>query len=521
MIRFLLRLPGVRHLHQRQLLFPVLVLLVVAGVLAHGALDRTRTARAARDAPDAAVVGAPDPPLPAASRPPLRGDLEKTPLTYFSDYWAQLASEVRAYVVPLGTTGHGGLVIAQGLAVTSTAAADAVTAAEARTRLALEAAATGAAGEAITAGEAGAADGAGGAGDSAAADGAGAADGADGAGAPDGEFVAVNTGPPERALPAVRAVDRAAGLALVEVAPHLQPFEMASARALPSGSYVGAVTLDASGAASITPGYLVSASAAGPAAAAGAAGAAGDDLVISAPPPWDAVAAVVDLDGALIGVTYRAPDGARTLSVDALRRVIGRMQRSERCRAIAVSALNTGVLELLATDGLLIEHVVAEAFVPEPSLRPGDVLLEWDGAPVTTVDDFHARYDALDAGALVRYRVVRGPRRVAGATVMPDADCRAEAPPLVRLVRLGLAARWAMTDASDGPGWIVTTVAPDGAADRAGIAEGDRLAAVDGRAAGGPGQRETLERLDARERPVLIAVRRDGRMKLAAVTPPE
>ena len=503
MIRFLLRLPGVRHLHQRQLLFPVLVLLVVAGVLAHGALDRTRTARAARDAPDAAVVGAPDPPLPAASRPPLRGDLEKTPLTYFSDYWAQLASEVRAYVVPLGTTGHGGLVIAPGLAVTSTAAADAVTAAEARTRLALEAAATGATGEAITAGE------------------AGAADGADGAGAPDVEFVAVNTGLPERALPAVRAVDRAAGLALVEVAPHLQPFEMASARALPSGSYVGAVTLDASGAASITPGYLVSASAAGPAAAAGAAGAAGDDLVISAPPPWDAVAAVVDLDGALIGVTYRAPDGARTLSVDALRRVIGRMQRSERCRAIAVSALNTGVLELLATDGLLIEHVVAEAFVPEPSLRPGDVLLEWDGAPVTTVDDFHARYDALDAGALVRYRVVRGPRRVAGATVMPDADCRAEAPPLVRLVRLGLAARWAMTDASDGPGWIVTTVAPDGAADRAGIAEGDRLAAVDGRAAGGPGQRDTLERLDDRERPVLIAVRRDGRMKLAAVTPPE
>lgn len=528
MTRFLLRLPGVRHLHERQLLFPVLVLLVVAGVLVHGALDRSRAARAAREALDIANAAPPEPPRPPASRLSLRGDLEKTPLTYFSDYWGQLALEVRPHIVALAD-GHAGLVIEPGLAVTSAAAATAVIAAEARDHLGLEAAAllgTGGEGDgeapAVT-GEAAAPALAGNTGESGIAEEAAGLGEANAGGKADVEFGLQESVAEEPARSAVQAVDRVSGLALVAVPTDVPPFEMASARGLPSGSYVGTVTLDALDAPSIVPGYLVSAHA--PATAAGAAGdgrgEVDDDLVISTPLAGEAVAAVVDLDGVLVGVTYPAPDGPRTLTVHTLRRLVDRMQRSEPCRAIAVSVPSAAVLELLQAEGLLVEHVVAEAFVPEPSIQPGDVLVEWDGEPVTSVEAFHASYDALGAGTLVRYRVVRGRRRAAGGTVMPDAECRAEEPPAVRLVRLGLVARWEVTDTSDEPGWMVTTVVPNGPAHRAGLGEGDRLIAVDGRAVGDAGQRDVLERLDARERPILIAARHQGRMKLAAVTPPE
>ena len=45
----------------------------------------------------------------------------------------------------------------------------------------------------------------------------------------------------------VLAVDRALGLALVAAPPGVAPFERSSAQTLPSGSYVGFLTLDASG----------------------------------------------------------------------------------------------------------------------------------------------------------------------------------------------------------------------------------------------------------------------------------
>ncbi len=46
---------------------------------------------------------------PALARPAIRGDLEKTPLTYFSDYWAQLGEEARDYIVLVGPGCHAGV----------------------------------------------------------------------------------------------------------------------------------------------------------------------------------------------------------------------------------------------------------------------------------------------------------------------------------------------------------------------------------------------------------------------------
>lgn len=488
----MLRLPGVRHLHERQLLFPALVLLVVAGVLVHGALDRERAARADPGGDDAAGVqpiGADQRELgiplraPAGARLSLRGDLEKTPLTYFSDYWGQLASEMGSHLLEVGATGESGLVIEPGLAVTSIAAADALLAVEARSRLAA----------AIDQ----------------AAETAGNGDEADGADATETETeTETEAAGWATASSGVRAIDRDEGLALIEVDEALPPFVDGDPRALASGSYVGAVSLDPAGAPSITPGYLVSAVATG-------------DLQVSFAPPASGLAAVVDLDGLLVGVMYRAPDGARTVAVDAFRRKLDQLAQPEPCRAISVAQLDVGVLDLLGRRGLLIDKVVASAFLPEPSLRPGDVLIEWNGEPVNSVEGFEATYDALEAGEVVRYRVIRGRRTVAGGTVLPDAECRAEAPALVRLLRLGMEVEW--RDEADSAGWIVTTVVPDSPAGRSGIIEGDRLLTVDGRAVVADGSvraRTALERLDTTDSPLLFSLGRGDRVTLAAIMPP-
>ena len=177
MARFFLRLPGVRSLHDRQLLFPVVVVVVVVAVLVQGALDR-----AARDlTPNASVVAVEPSPLAQTSRPALRGNLEKTPLTYFADYWAQLATEVGAHLIAVGPSRVGSVAIGPGIAVTTLVAADALDAEVARIRLALDATE-----------------------------------------AEDSTQEAV------RSVSAVRAVDRGLGLAIVEIEAAVEPFATAS-----------------------------------------------------------------------------------------------------------------------------------------------------------------------------------------------------------------------------------------------------------------------------------------------------
>ena len=76
----------------------------------------------------------------------------------------------------------------------------------------------------------------------------------------------------------------------------------------------------------------------------------------------------------------------------------------------------------------MIEYVHPAAFHPEPSLRGGDILLEWGEEDVTSAEQFRQLYDAGVPGDLVRYRVLRNHRRIAGGTVVPDAECRAGRP---------------------------------------------------------------------------------------------
>ena len=464
MVRFLLALPGIRRLYNRQLLFPIVVLLVVFIVLVDGAIDRVD--QEARDAASASASGLATQPAPPPPRPILRGVLEKTPLTYFSDYWAQLAEVVGPNLVGIGRTQVTGVVVEAGLAVTTLEGAETLEAERARTVLAQEA---GTSAETLASDE-------------------------------------------RVSYPFVRAVDREFGLAVVEIEATYEPFTVANVSQMPSGSYVGAVFLENTGRSVIAPGYLVSSQ------LGSELGPKENDLQTSLLPSARGVSAVVDLDGALVGVLYSSPHGPRSLTLASLRRVIDLMAESLPCRAITVSSIDDEALALLDVDsGLLVTDVIEEAFVPEPSVRSGDVLLEWGGESVSTVDNFIERYDSTGAGGLVRYRVLRGQRRVDGGTVLPDTECRTDRPAMVRLGALGIILRWS-EGASAQTGWTVETIAEGGYADVAGIQEGDVVSAVNGAILDGVGQQSILERISLDDGPQLVTLRRDGQSRLAVMT---
>ena len=102
-----------RVLHKRQLLFPTVVVLVVAGVLVQGALERD---------PPTVLTGelvAEESVQPVAPRTVIRADLEKTPLTYQSDYWNQLAEGARANLILVGPSRTAAVLIGPRLALTT------------------------------------------------------------------------------------------------------------------------------------------------------------------------------------------------------------------------------------------------------------------------------------------------------------------------------------------------------------------------------------------------------------------
>ena len=115
------RLPlssSIRRLHERGLVVPSLVVLVVVALLVQGFL-----ARGNGDAPEEPIPAA----VSAPTTSPFRPDLEKIPLTYFSDYWLQLGERTHQLLVSLGEAQMTGVRVSPGYALGSIAAADAVT----------------------------------------------------------------------------------------------------------------------------------------------------------------------------------------------------------------------------------------------------------------------------------------------------------------------------------------------------------------------------------------------------------
>ncbi len=490
-MRSILELPIVRDLHRQNLLLPAILLLAVAGVLIQGALNRQPPAEAS----EGPKLSLPSPP----SLPNFRPDLEKTPLTYFSDYWQQLSSRAKGKIVLIGDGRFPGVVVAPGIALTSADAADDVLRKQAERRAALK----------TEAPEQNPAE---------------PAEPASGEGLDESLETKSSrpAGPPAERY-RLLGVDSELKLALFELA---RPFQAAAftpvdPATLRPGMYLAAVSLNTAGEVWIAPGYLISPRV--PSAAKAERDSFETSIVF---PRSGRTAAIVDLDGSLLGVALPSGHGMRLLSSEAVLRIVDRLRDQQPCRAIDVATLSDPLLKLLGvSNGVVVEEVRKDAFVPAPSLRPGDVLLQWNRQPVVDATDFQRLYDAQEPGTLAPYVVLRNRKRVSGATRMPGPDCRPEGEPLEVFPKIGLTLQWGQTPGSgaDGviDGWKVLAVSEDSPAAEAAVERDDWIIAMDGVTLTTPDAKRPLEAFERKPRSLALTLWRNGRVKLLLVPPPK
>jgi len=412
----------------------------VAVILVHGLAVRQRGAPEPSESPKVE-------PTPVASA--LRPDLEKTPLSYYSDYWRQVGERVQPKIVLVGSRSTPALVVAPGLAVSSP-------------RVAEERA--------------------------------------------EASFKLLGGGPES-------------GLALLSIAPSTPAgvFVPSDPASLHAGLLVAAVSLTADGRLLVAPGYLTSAPVPPEDERAPFDEGEEDSLEVSiAFPHALPAAAIVDLDGNLVGAAFDVGGSLRLLSSETLIRVVERLRSRPFCYGIEVAAIDERVKDLLGvTGGVIVERVRETSFVPGPSIREGDVLLEWGGRGIASPEEFRRSYEAQTPGALVAFEVRRGRRRVSGGTVMPGSDCRPAGGSPILLSGIGMT-----IGRTDGPdaGWEVLTLTSGGPAARAGIVVSDRVLHVDGLELR-QGGLEVLQGFERRPRALPILVRRDRRVRLLAVSP--
>ena len=198
------------------------------------------------------------------------------------------------------------------------------------------------------------------------------------------------------------------------------------------------------------------------------------------------------------------------------------IQERRPCLSIETTDLTEEVRGILRVrSGVLVERVRQDAFLPEPSVQAGDILLRWDGKEVNGAEEWKQIYGDQEPGSLVRYVLQRGGRRVSGATRMPGPDCHPVARSMETFVALGLVLRWdAGIDHGPPEGWTVMGAVSDAPAARAGLLRGDRVVAVQGRALTFRNRRRDLEPFERGDSTLALTVWRGERVQLIAVSPP-
>ena len=477
-----LKIPVIRSLHGRGLLFPAAVLLIVAGVLVYGAFNREPAVEAARSTKTEAA-----PPSYGGNRP----DVEKTILAYESDFWLQLAQGARSKIDLVSSKHIPAVYVSPTLAVASIVAAEELIRDSRRQQLLEERAALR------------------------------QSDGAAHAPPNEGDSTAAGREDLDESMRLV-AVDARLGIALFELPePTEHPFTLVNPANLPPGSFLAAITVEADKRLRISPGYLVSAE---------KTGVADDDAesfevsfdLGEAPP----TAAVVDLDGNLAGLAVRSGEGTRFLSAPAVSRLVERLAKQPPCFSIEVADLPASAAKMLGLQGgVFVERVLEDSFKPTPSIHAGDVILRWAGEGVESVEQFRELYEAQSPGNLTRYVVRRGRQSIAGGTVMPGRDCRPVGDPPLSLVQMGVALEWTErpTDASEdeAAGWRVIALIEDTPASQSGLQIDDWILSVNGREVSRRNAERTFSPFEQRGRSLALAVKRGDRVKLLAVSPDE
>ena len=456
--------------------------------LLHGAFSGNDPAEAS----GGAILELPSPP----PLPSLRPNLEKTPLTYRSEYYLQLAAQAKSKLVLIGQERLPGLVVTPGVILTSIRAADETMSLLSEQRVLREAEPQQPSGNEST------------------------PDTEDSLEAPIAEVWPLGAASPPRHIRLI-ATDSELGIAVFEME---QPYIAASfspvdPAVLEPGSPVLAVAVMPNENLDVTPGYLTSA---------GNGELAADDeplhVSIAFPQP-PAIAAIIDLDGQMVGAAVESRAGARLLSSNQILQTVDRLREGGPCRAVEAGDLTEEVRRALGlAGGVLVEKVRNEAFVPDPSIRPGDILLEWGGQEISQAAQFQALYDEQQPGALVRYQVLRNRRRVSGGTVVPGPDCRPARPSPTVFPDIGLTLQWTQEAAQGGAaetiaGWRILRVSEESPAAAAGVKPGDLVVALNGDTVAEADGERSFGGFGESMQPFILTLRRGERATLVAVAP--
>lgn len=150
--------------------------------------------------------------------------------------------------------------------------------------------------------------------------------------------------------------------------------------------------------------------------------------------PGNSGGPLADASGRVIGINTAAAGGAQgicfAIGIDTAAEVAyqlmrhGRVNRSRLRLAGQTITLDRGIvrrLERVHSGAVMVSEVLSGGPAACAGLEPGDLLLDFDGQPITGVDGLHRLLTAKNAGREVILRLIRR-SKVLELKVVPEAD---------------------------------------------------------------------------------------------------
>ena len=229
--------------------------------------------------------------------------------------------------------------------------------------------------------------------------------------------------------------------------------------------------------------------------------------------------AIFSRSGGYMGIGFSIPSNMVRLVMDSLIED-GRVDRG--LLGVLIQNLDEGMARSFGyegTDGALVSHVNAGSPAEEAGIRPGDIILEFDGVAIDDVDRLRFEVAAREPGTEVEVRFLRDGVQQTVQAVIDRLGSESEPVPGRRrsAERLGLETRRMTSDLarrlqlSDSEGGVVVSrVEPLSPASRAGIRVNDVLRSVDGEPVDDPQQLERILADVDLKTGVRVAILREG-----------
>ena len=247
------------------------------------------------------------------------------------------------------------------------------------------------------------------------------------------------------------------------------------------------------------------------------------------PPPRARGAAVLNLDGQLMGFIPAAP-GSRGIWGNSLPQLVRQMKNGGPILrpwiGLEVSRMEPGILKHLElSSGLLVLSVFPQGPALRAGVRAGDILLELNGNSVRSLEEYGGILASFSKGASLELKLNRGSRTITRKIEVGEvSDKQRLTAGGVWVDSLGVSLKYERRALSPGgrrvPGLQVTYLAPGGPAYAAGIRSRDFLLSMGGRGVYNSTQfRRQFER--SSEEAVLVKLLRDEKQHLVLLGKPK